>query len=166
MELEKMKRKTIKRLKQIKSEQGLSIPQIMEMMEKQGKFVSESTLKKVFADGSEEKPFRYQDSIAPVADVLLDIYGDSSGLEDVQSLQQIIREKNKLIELLVIKLEECADDAKNRDKLYEDRKSAYEKTIASQELQISRLHEQVDRKDVMIERLLNEVLTNERVGES
>ena len=165
MELEKMKRKTIKRLKQIKSEQGLSIPQIMEMMEKQGKFVSESTLKKVFADGSEEKPFRYQDSIAPVADVLLDIYGDSSGLEDVQSLQQIIREKNKLIELLVIKLEECADDAKNRDKLYEDRKYAYEKTIASQELQISRLHEQVDRKDVMIERLLYEDLTKERVGE-
>ena len=37
MELEKMKRKTIKRLKQIKQEQGLSISQIMDLMEKQGK---------------------------------------------------------------------------------------------------------------------------------
>ena len=76
-----MKRKTIKRLKQIKTEQGLSISQIMDLMEKQGKFVSEGTLKRVFADGSEEKVFRYQDSIAPIADVLLDIYGDTSGLD-------------------------------------------------------------------------------------
>ena len=112
MELEKLKRKQIKRLKQIKQEQGLSISQIMDLMEKQGKFVSEGTLKKVFADGSEEKSFRYQDSIAPVADVLLDIYGDTSGLDDVESLRQIIHEKNKLIEFLVIKLEECADEAK------------------------------------------------------
>lgn len=158
MELEKMKRKTIKRLKEIKSEQGLSIPQIMDLMEKQGKYVSEATLKKVFADGSEEKTFRYQDSIAPVADVLLDIYGDTSGLDDLESLQQIIREKNKLIELLVIKIEEMGDEAKNREKIYDDRKTAYEKTIDSLELQVSRLHDQVDRKDIMIERLLNEVL--------
>lgn len=158
MELEKMKRKTIRRLKEIKTEQGLSISQIMELMEKQGKYVSEATLKKVFADGSEERTFRYQDSIAPVADVLLDIYGDTSGIDDIESLRHIIREKNKLIELLVIKVEEQTEDAKNREKIYDDRKSAYEKTIASQELQISRLHEQVDRKDIMIERLLNEVL--------
>ena len=162
MELEKMKRKTIKRLKEIKSEQGLSISQIMELMEKQGKYVSEATLKKVFADGSEEKVFRYQDSIAPVADVLLDIYGDTSGIDDIESLKQIIREKNKLIELFAIKVEEMGDEAKNREKIYDDRKAAFEKTIDSLELQVSRLHDQVDRKDIMIERLLNEVLTNER----
>ena len=49
MELEKLKRKTIKRLKQIKQEQGLSIANIMDLMEKRGQFVSEATLKKVFA---------------------------------------------------------------------------------------------------------------------
>lgn len=158
MELEKLKRKTIKRLKQIKMEQGLSIPQIMELMEKQGKFVSEATLKKVFADGSEEKAFRYQDSIAPIADVLLDIYGDTSGMDDVESLRHFIKEKNKLIELLVIKLEEKDDEAKRRDELYADRKAAFEKTIDSLELQVHRLHEQVDRKDAMIEKMLDELL--------
>lgn len=161
MELEKMKRKTIKRLKQIKQEQGLSIPQIMDIMEKQGKFVSEATLKKLFSDGSEEKPFRYQDSIAPVADVLLDIYGDTSGLDDADSLRQFIREKNKLIELLVIKVEELGEEAKSREKLYEDRKAAFEKTIESLELQVHRLHEQVDRKDNMLEKLVNALLMNE-----
>lgn len=161
MELEKLKRKQIKRLKQIKTEQGLSIPQIMEIMEKQGKYVSEATMKKIFADGSEEKPFRYQDSIAPVADVLLDIYGDTSGLDDVESLRQIIREKNKLIELFVIKIEELGEEAKSREKLYEDRKAAFEKTIESLELQVHRLHEQVDRKDIMLEKLVNTILDKE-----
>lgn len=161
MELEKMKRKTIKRLKQIKQEQGLSISQIMEIVERQGKFVSEATLKKLFSDGSEEKPFRYQDSIAPVADVLLDIYGDSSGLDDADSLRQFIREKNKLIELLVIKVEELREEAKAREKLYEDRKAAFEKTIESLELQVHRLHEQVDRKDIMLEKLVNRLIDKE-----
>lgn len=161
MELEKMKRKTIKRLKQIKQEQGLSVPQIMDLMEQRGQFVSEATLKKLFADGSEEKSFRYQDSIAPVADVLLDIYGDTSGLDDVESLRQIIREKNKWIEFLMLKLEEKADEAKERDKLYEERKSAYERTIESQDAQISRLYEQIDRKDSTIARLLDALLIKE-----
>lgn len=161
MELEKLKRKTIKRLKQIKQEQGFSIAQIMDLMEKQGKFVSEATLKKVFADGSEEKNFRYQDSIAPIAEVLLDIYGESTGIEDIESLRQIIREKNKLTEFLMIKLEEKDDEVKKLEKLYEDRKTAFEKTIESQELQIKRLHEQVDRKDIMLEKLLNALLLKE-----
>lgn len=162
MELEKMKRKTIKRLKQIKQEQGLSISQIMDLMEKQGKFVSEATLKRVFADGSEEKVFRYQDSIAPIADVLLDIYGDTSGLDDIESLRQIIREKNKLIELLVIKVEELGEEAKARESLYADRKAAFEKTIEALELQVHRLHEQVDRKDIMLDKLVNTLLLQEK----
>ena len=36
MEIEKMKRKTIHRLKQIKSEQGLTVPKIMDLMEERG----------------------------------------------------------------------------------------------------------------------------------
>mgnify|MGYP003484339385 CR=1 FL=1 len=44
MELEKMKRKTIKRLKQIKQEQGLSISQIMDLMEKQGNEFDETAV--------------------------------------------------------------------------------------------------------------------------
>ena len=93
--------------------------------------------------------------------MLLDIYGDTSGLDDADSLRQFIREKNKLIELLVIKVEELGEEAKNRERLYEDRKAAFEKTIESLELQVHRLHEQVDRKDIMLEKLVNTLLLNE-----
>lgn len=162
MAIESLKRNTIHRLKEIKDEQQLSIAQIMDMMEKRGQYVSEATLKKLFAKGSEEKKFRYQDSIAPVADVLLDIYGDKSGLEDVASLKQIIREKNRYIELLVCKLEEVESEAEERKELYQDRKQAYETTIASLENQVQRLNSQIDKKDILLEKLMDAVLPTEK----
>lgn len=158
MELEKMKRKTIHRLKEIKAEQGLSISQIMQMMEERGQYVSEPTLKKIFAEGSEEKNFRYQDTIMPVADVLLDLYGDKSGIDDAESLRHIIREKNKFIELLMLKLEEQAKTHAEKETVYADRKAAFEKQIEHLSAQISRYEQAIDKKDAMIEKLLECVL--------
>ena len=151
-----MKRRTIRRLKEIKEQQGLSISQIMKMMEERGQFVSEATLKKVFAEGSEDKHnFRYQDTIMPIADVLLDLYGDTSGLDDAESLRHIIREKNKLIELLMMKLEEQQSVHKEKEVVYADRKAAYEKQIAHLDAQVARYEKAIDRKDDLIERLLD-----------
>lgn len=151
MEIEKLKRKTIHRLKQIKTEQVLSIPKIMDLMEERGQYVSEATIKRVFADGSEEQNFRYQDSIAPIADVLLDIYGDTSNLNDVESLRSIIREKNKLIEFLMLKLDEKETEFEKRLALCEERRMLYEKSI-------ERFETQIAMKDKLIERFLNTYL--------
>ena len=155
MEIEKMKRRTIHRLKKIKAEQGLSIPKIMDLMEERGQFVSEATIKRVFADGSEEQNFRYQDSIAPIADVLLDMYGDTSKLDDTDSLRHIIREKNKLIEFLMIKLDEQEEQFQKRLDIYEERKALYEKSI-------DRFETQIVKKDALIERLLNTYLPEKK----
>ena len=154
MELEKLKKSTIIRLKRVKAEQGLSISKIMDLLEEKGKFVSEATVKRVFSEGSEEFNFRYQDSIAPLADVLLDWYGDSSGLDDVSALKQIIHDKNQTIEFMMIK--------------FEEQKAAYEKNVAHLKEQIQSLNERldfrervVDRKDAVIEKLLNAYLLKE-----
>ena len=155
MEIEKLKRRTIHRLKEIKNEQGLSISQIMKMMEERGQFVSEATLKKIFQDGSEEKNFRYQETIMPVADVLLDLYGDKSGIDDCEALRHIIREKNKLIEMLMLKLEEQAKAHADKEIVYAERKAAFEKQIQHLEAQIARYEKAIDKKDDLIERLLD-----------
>ena len=154
MELEKLKKSTIIRLKRVKAEQGLSISKIMDLLEEKGKFVSEATVKRVFSEGSEDFNFRYQDSIAPLADVLLDWYGDSSGLDDVSALKQIIHDKNQTIEFMMIK--------------FEEQKTAYEKNVAHLKEQIQSLNERldfrervVDRKDAVIEKLLNAYLLKE-----
>lgn len=148
MEIEKLKRQTIIRLKQVKSEQGLSISKIMDMLDKRGVYVSEATVKRVFSDGSEDMNFRYQDSIAPMADVLLDLYGVSSGIQDTEALRQIIRDKNKTIEMLILRIEEM--------------KTTYERSTEHLKGQIKRLNERldyrdkwIDRKDALIEKLLD-----------
>ena len=158
MEVEKMKRKTIRRLKEIKAEQQLSYSQIMKMLEDAGQYVSEATLKKVFADGSEEKSFRYQDTILPLADVLLDLYGDRSGIEDAESLREIIREKNKFIESLIVKLDEQKSIYAQKEAMYEDRKAIYAKQIEHMETQLARYEQAIDKKDALIERLLSRAL--------
>lgn len=158
MEVEKMKRKTIRRLKEIKAEQQLSYTQIMKMLEDAGQYVSEATLKKVFAEGSEEKSFRYHDTIMPIADVLLDLYGDRSGLEDVESLREIIREKNKFIESLIVKLDEQKAIYAQKEAMYEDRKAIYESQIEHLQTQIARYEQAIDKKDALIERLLSRAL--------
>lgn len=162
MEIEKLKRNTITRLKKVKNEQGLTIPKIMELLESNGEFVSEPTLKRIFADGSEEKNFRYYDTIAPLANVLLDEYGSDGNLEDIEGLRQIIREKNRMIEALAIKLEEQKAVYAGRDAMYKERQGIYEHHILRLEAEIDRLNEhlsgcerRIERKDVVLEQLLN-----------
>ncbi len=154
MEIEKLKRTTIERLKKVKVEQGLSVAKILELLESKGKFVSEATVKRVFSEGSEDFNFRYQDSIAPLADVLLDLYGDTSGLDEVAALKQIIHDKNQTIEFMMIK--------------FEEQKAFYEKNVAHLKGQIHRLNERLDirersieRKDAIMEKLLNAYLIKE-----
>lgn len=170
MELEKLKRNTITRLKCIKRERDLSISQIMDLLESRGEFVSESTVKKIFQEGSEEKNYRYQDSIAPLANVLLDEYGSDGQLEDVEGLRQIIREKNRMIESLMIKLEEQKAVYSSRDALYKERQGIYEHHIQRLEAEIDHLNEhlsgcerRIERKDVIFEQLLNAYLLREEV---
>lgn len=171
MEIEKLKRNTITRLKSVKKEQGLTIPQIMNMLEQSGEFVSEATVKKIFQDGSEEKNFRYQDSVAPLANVLLDEYGADGNSDDLEGLRQIIREKNRMIESLMIKLEEQKDIYAKRDAMYKERQGIYEHHIARIEAEIDRLNEhlsgcerRIERKDIVLERLLNAYLIKEESG--
>ncbi len=154
MEVEKLKKTTIERLKRVKAENGLSISKIMELLEAKGKFVSEATVKRVFSEGSEDFNFRYQDSIAPLADVLLDLYGDTSGLDDIMALKQIIHDKNQTIEFMMIK--------------FEEQKAFYDKNVSHLKGQIHRLNERLDvrersieRKDAIMEKLLNAYLLKE-----
>lgn len=151
MEVEKMKKQTILRLKKVKEEQGLSISQIMDLLDKNGCYVSESSVKRVFARDSENQSFRYRDTIAPLADVLLDLYGDTSGLDDTESLKALIHEKNKMIEVLMFKNEEQKAD-------FERRVSHLQKQIAKLDEHLEFREKMIERKDAIIEKLLNKII--------
>ena len=154
MEIEKLQKSTVERLRTVRKEHGLTISEICDMLDTKGYFLSEATVKRVFSEGSEDFNFRYQDSIAPLADVLLDLYGDTSGLDEVAALKQIIHDKNQTIEFMMIK--------------FEEQKAFYEKNVAHLKGQIHRLNERLDirersieRKDAIMEKLLNAYLIKE-----
>lgn len=93
MEIEALKKQTIERLKRVKKEQELSIPQIMDMLSTKGYYLSEPTLKKVFSENSDNYNFKYRDTIAPLADVLLDLYGSATSETVSDEVKHLIREK-------------------------------------------------------------------------
>jgi len=137
MEIEAMKKQTIERLKRVKKEQELSISKIMDMLSAKGYYLSEPTLKKVFSENSDSYNFKYRDTIAPLADVLLDLYGDATSENTSDEVKQLIREKNKMIEILLYKNEE--------------QKADYEKRIAHLKKQVDRLEVNLDFRERMID---------------
>lgn len=147
MEIEEIKKSTVFKLRETKKQHDLSIANIMDMLETKGKYLSESTVKRLFSENADPTSFKYRDTIAPLADVLLDLYSDKSGTEDVEALKAMIHDKNKTISILVA-----------RD---EERKADYEKRIAHLQDQIAKLEEHLDfrervieRKDEVIEKLI------------
>ena len=60
-------------LKAVRSERNLSYTDILNLMEARGDFISKTTLSRVFAEGSEETAFRYEETIRPIANALLNM---------------------------------------------------------------------------------------------
>ena len=154
MEIDEIKKKTVARLKAVKKEHDLTISKIMDMLEEHNCYVSEPTVKRLFSENSDPLSFKYHDTIAPLADVLLDMYSDKSNSNDIEALKAMIHDKNKMINILIA-----------RD---EERRTDYEKRISHLQKQIERLDEHlmfrervIERKDNVIEKLLNKLIEEE-----
>ena len=75
-------RELILKLKAVREEKGLSLNKIADLVEKNGDYTSRSSIQRVFADGSEDTSFRYEDTLRPIAKALLDI----ETIEDTDNL--------------------------------------------------------------------------------
>ncbi|MBP5431082.1 hypothetical protein [Ruminococcus sp.] len=151
MEIATLKKDTVERIRKVKKEKGMTIPDILDLLEKKNFFLSEATLKRVFSENNDPSSFKYRDTIVPLADVLLDFYEDQSGTEELAALKSMIRDKNMTISILVAKNEELRAD--------------YDKRIAHLQKQIDRLEKNLDfrekvveQKDKVIEKLINKVI--------
>ena len=92
-------RDIIIQLKEVKDEKHLSLTDIMKLMESNGDYLSKSTLSRVFAEGSEEIKFRYEDTIRPIANALLDIENDEDDDDmDIRAMKSLLKFKMQRIE--------------------------------------------------------------------
>ena len=151
MEINKLKRDTVDRLRKIKKDNGLTNSQIMDMLEKNNCYISEATIKKVFSDNNDPGSFKYQSTIAPLADVLLDIFSDDSCSDDIAALKELIHDKNEMISILVVRNEEIRAD-------YEKRLNHLQKQIGMLEDHLIFREKQIDKKDEIISKLLNKII--------
>lgn len=94
----------IRQLKEIKNKNEITYPRILERMEKNGKFVSLTTLRRVFADGSElnADSFNYETTLMPIAEALLNVEDvptpeDSPYAKEIDGLKAVIHVQNEEI---------------------------------------------------------------------
>ena len=136
----------IQALKRIRAEHGYTYQKIIDMVSENGGTISMNTVRKVFSDGSENMNFRYEDSIQPIADVLLKISSPEKSEEpEAEALRQLVQLKNAIIE------ENRVELSRTREREAEIRADAQTKIDYLKE-RIVYLQQQRDRDD----RILNE----------
>ena len=149
MELTKSQ-ELIKQLKEIKESNEITFPRIMERMERNGKVVSLTTLRRVFAAGSEENAsnFNYESTLLPIAEALLNVEdlptpADSPYSKEIDGLKAVIHCQNEEI----ARLHEMKDHLDNR--------------IAFLLEQIEKKDRRMDEKEETIQKLMKKYVLNE-----
>ena len=149
----------ILKLKEVKEEKGLSYGDILDLMEKNGDFISKSTLSRLFAEGSEDETFNYEGTIRPVAKALLDIEDiEDSDTTDTRAMKSLLKYKIERIE----ELERQIEDLKLS--LAEEKVKYHEKLDIEREQSrrsIEFLKDQISLKDKRMDQLLNAVFTKD-----
>lgn len=136
----------ITKLKKVREENGLSFQKIVELVEQNGGNVSLSTVKRVFEDGSESYGFQYENTLKPIADAVLGIYTESAAAtpDEADALKAIIDYKSDKITELTAQLERTEESYCRRLDFLKD--------------QIALKDKRIDRRDDMIERLLDRIM--------
>lgn len=171
-------RNVIISLKTIKKERGLSVDDILEMVEANGEYLSKSTVARIFAEGSEDKAntFRYENSLRPIANALLDV--DNIEDEDDMNIlgfktvlqyneKELAKKDNKIAELEE-ELKSVKQHERDRyNKLLDKETDNFNKSISFAKEQIKLKDERIDKhmaeKDKVTSILEEVVATNNRL---
>lgn len=146
-------KKLILKLKEVREEKKMSLADIEVLTEQNGEHVSIASISRVFAEGSEDSSFRYEATLKPIANALLDI--DTIEDDDdlgTQAMKVMLQYKAKKIEELEAALDH--EKVKHHEKMEKER----ERSRAS----IDFLKEQVSLKDKRIDQLLESVFEKDR----
>ena len=145
----------ILKLKEVRESKGLSLNDIVALVEKNHDYVSRSSIQRVFAEGSEDVSFKYEETIRPIANALLDIDNiEETDDENIASLKTLLKFKDGLIGELREKIKHLENDL-NREKLKYHEKMDAERAQWNRSIEF--LKEQVAYKDKRMDILLESV---------
>lgn len=145
----------IVKLKEVREEKGLSYNDILDLMEKNGDYLAKSTISRVFAEGSEEMSFRYEETIRPIAKALLDIENiEDTDNMDIQAMKSLLKYKIQRIEDLEKQIEHL-QSALDKEKIKSHEKLEAERERSNKSIEF--LKNQVDLKDKRMDMLLEAI---------
>lgn len=140
------------KLKEVREERNLSYNDIVSLVEQNGDYISRSTVQRVFADGSEGVSFRYDETIRPIANALLDIDNiEAEDDMDTQAMKTLLQYKNQRIKDLEQQLDK--EKLKYHEKLEKEREQSRKS--------IDFLKEQISYKDKRMDLLLDSIKQKE-----
>ena len=139
----------VTKLKKVREENGLSYQKIVELVEKNGDYVSLSTVKRVFEDGSESYGFQFENTLKPIANAVLGIYSETAivSASEVDALKAVVAYKSDRISELEAQINRTEDSYRRRLEFLKE--------------QITLKDQRIDKRDAMIERLLGVILAKE-----
>lgn len=146
-------------LKKVREEKGFSYNDILDLMEENGDYLSKSTLSRVFADGSEEVSFRYEETIRPIANALLDI----ENIEDDDNMD--VRAMKSLLKYKIERIEELERQVDQLELSLAEEKVKYHERMDKERERFNRsidfLKNQIDLKDKRMDQLLEAVFAKD-----
>lgn len=163
-------RDIILKLRAVQKEKKYSYTQILKMMDKNGDHVGKSTLSRLFGKNWEKESFKYEDTLRPIAKVLLDMetIEEDDGLniqamkmllkykiERIEELEAKIRELTQTVAREKIKRHEAVDEERRRFDRQED---LYREQLAYKDKRMDSFIEAMFKKDEQIKEMMEKIL--------
>lgn len=157
----------IAKLRAVKEDKGLSLNDIVEMT---GKAVSKSTLQKPFSEDADETTFRYETTLKPVANALLDIDTlEADDQDNVQAMKLLLKYKSQRIEELEdtvkkltasldrekIKRHEAVDEERRRAERQEE---LFREQLSFKDKRMDLFMDSMFKKDEQIQAMMEKIL--------
>ena len=150
-------REVIIDIKEMIDQHKLSVPDILKMLEEEGLFPSETTVRRLVKKGSEDNDsFNFEQTIKPIADVFYKRFkaADKTAQAQIDLYKHISEYKLEVIDLLHKQIEHMKDEQLIRCQKCEQRLADMQKQI---EIKDRRMDEQAQRLDKLIDKLLEKV---------
>lgn len=156
------KNELIDKLREVYVEKGLSYDKIVSLAEVNGDHVSKSTLSRLFTKGSTDYNFKYEETLRPIARVLLDMESIEENDDlDVQAMKSILKFKMDKIEVQQKQLDQEIFAREKVEKELEQARKSIEflkDQILLKDQRIDALLGAAKIKDEQIQSLLNEII--------
>ena len=139
----------IQKLKKVREENEISFQRIVELVEQNGEYVSLSTVRRVFEDGSETYGYQYENTLRPIANAVLGIYEETgeATADEADAMKAIIDYKTDKINELMARIERMEE--------------SYRRRIEFLRKQIELKDDRIDKRDAMIEKLIDKIIKME-----